>query len=103
VLFLLFGASCSGKTVVLEALRGRIDRLAVHDFDEIDVPPDAGTAWRQRANELWLRRALEYEREGLDLLLAGQTPFGELLAAPSAPLAEAISACLLDCEDDTRL
>lgn len=36
------------------------------------------------------------------MLLAGQTPLGELLAAPSAPLVEAISACLLDCDDHTR-
>jgi hypothetical protein len=47
-------------------------------------------------------RALEYQAEGVDLLLAGQTPFGELLAAPSASRLDAISACLLDCDDATR-
>jgi hypothetical protein len=47
--------------------------------------------------------ALEYQRAGTDLLLAGQTPLGEVLAAPSAPLLEAISACLIDCDDDARI
>jgi len=103
VLFLLFGSSGSGKTFVLDAARERMPGLATHDFDEIGVPRGADTAWRHRADEKWVRRALDYEVEGTDLLLAGQTPFGELLATPSAPRLEAISACLLDCDDETRL
>jgi hypothetical protein len=103
VLFLLFGSSASGKTFALDALRGRVADVAIHDFDEIGVPPRADTAWRHHANERWLRRALEYQAEGTDLLLAGQTPFGELLAAPSAAHLEAISACLIDCDDETRI
>jgi hypothetical protein len=103
VLFLLFGSSGAGKTSAISALHGRISGVAVHDCDEIGVPADADTAWRQRANEVWLRRALDYQGDGVDLLLAGQTPLGELLAAPSAPCAEAIAACLLDCDDETRL
>jgi chloramphenicol 3-O-phosphotransferase len=102
VFFLLFGSSAAGKTSALEALQGTVARLALHDFDEIGVPAGADTRWRQRANEQWLQRALGYEREGVDLLLAGQTPLGEFLAAPSAPRVEAISACLLDCDDQTR-
>jgi hypothetical protein len=102
VLFLLFGSSGSGKTSVLDALRGRVLDLAIHDFDEIGVPPGADAAWRHRANERWLHRALDHQAEGADLLLAAQTPFGELLAAPSASRLEAISACLIDCDDETR-
>jgi hypothetical protein len=104
VLFLLFGSSASGKTVALTELRRRhVPRLAVHDFDEIGVPAEADRAWRQGANEPWIRRALEYQAERTDVLLAGQTPFGELLATPSAPFLEGISACLLDCDDETRV
>lgn len=55
------------------------------------------------ANEEWVLRALEHQAEGTDLLLAGQTPLGELLATPSASRLEAISACLLDCDDVIRL
>ena len=103
VFFLLFGSSAAGKTFVLGALRERMPELAIHDFDEIGVPPGADTAWRQRANEEWVQRALDYQAEGIDLLLAGPTPFGELLATPSASRLKAISACLIDCDDDTRV
>ena len=103
MLFLLFGSSAAGKTFALNALRDRVEDLAIHDFDEIGVPSGADTAWRQEANEQWVRRALEYQAAGTDLLLAGQTPYGELLAAPSATSLEAISACLIDCDDDTRV
>jgi hypothetical protein len=37
------------------------------------------------------------------MLLAGQTPIGEILAAPSATRLDAISACLLDCTDHARI
>lgn len=103
MLFLLFGSSAAGKTVTLDALRGRVARLAVHDFDEIAVPAGADTAWRHRATEEWVRRALAYQADATDLLLAGQIPIGELLAAPSAPKLDAVAACLLDCDDETRL
>jgi hypothetical protein len=103
LLFLLFGSSGAGKTVALAELTGRIANLAIHDFDEIGVPAGADTAWRHRANEGWIGRALDYQAEGTDLLLAGQTPFGELLASPSAVRVEAISSCLLDCDDETRI
>lgn len=104
MLFLLFGSAGVGKTVALDTLRRRrLPTIAIHDFDEIGVPPRADIAWRQRGNEHWLRRALDYEADRVDLVLAGQTPPGELLATPSAPLVEAISACLVDCDDETRL
>jgi len=102
VLFLVFGSSAAGKTSALNELRDRVPNLAVHDFDEIEPPAGADLGWRHRATEQWVRRALDYQAAGKDLLLAGQTPFGELLAAPSAPLLEAISACLIDCDDATR-
>lgn len=103
MLFLLFGSSGAGKTTALRALRDRVAGLAVHDFDEVGVPPGADLSWRHRTNEAWVRRGLDYQREGVDLLLAGQTPLGEVLAAPSATALEAVSACLLDCDDETRL
>src|SRR5579862_2699266 len=103
MLFLIFGSSCAGKTTLLDALRARQGELEIHDFDEIRVPADADTAWRHRANEQWVQLALAEQAEGRDFVLAGQTPLGELLAAPSALQLEAISACLLDCDDTERL
>jgi hypothetical protein len=64
MLFLLFGSSAAGKTSVLSALRGQVAGLALHDFDEIEVPSGADTAWRHRAHERWIQRALDCLREG---------------------------------------
>jgi hypothetical protein len=102
VLFLLFGASCSGKTTILEELRRRETGLAIHDHDEIGVPPEPDKAWRHRTMEGWLRRVLDYQAAGIDVVLAGQTPFAELLAEPSAPLLDGAAGCLVDCDDVTR-
>jgi hypothetical protein len=99
----LFGSSASGKTVALKGVHEQMPDLAAHDFDEIGVPPDADTSWRQRACEIWVRRALELRAGGRDLLLAGQVPLGEILASPPATELEAISGCLLDCDDETRV
>ena len=102
MLFLLFGASCSGKTTILKELRGRATGLAIHDHDEIGVPFAPDTAWRQRTIEEWLQRVLAYQARGVDVVLAGQTPFAELLAEPSAPLLDGAAGCLVDCDDETR-
>jgi hypothetical protein len=48
-------------------------------------------------------RAIDRQLDGVDFLLAGQTPLGEILAAPSASHLDSISACLLDCDDATRI
>jgi hypothetical protein len=103
MLFLLFGSSAAGKTAALRGIRERMPDVCSHDFDEIGVPPDADTAWRQRKNEEWVRRALDRQLAGDDFLLSGQTPLGEVLATPSAAELDGISACLLDCDDQTRL
>ena len=49
-----------------------------------------------------MRRALEYQDRGIDLLLTGQSPLGEVPANPSAPLLDGIAACLLDVTDELR-
>lgn len=103
MLFLLWGASGSGKTTVMNALRGYLPNLPMHDFDEVDVPPDADTAWRQKTAEAWVRRALDYQTDGRDMLLSAQLPLGELLAAPSSPDLDGVRSCLLDCSDYERI
>ncbi len=102
MLFLLFGSSGAGKTFVLPLLRRRLPRVAVHDFDEGGVPSGADTAWRHQRNERWVERALDYQALGVGVVLAGQTPFGELLATPSADRLDGVAACLLDCDDAVR-
>lgn len=102
MLFLLTGASGSGKTACLAALAGRLAKLALHDFDEVGVPTAPTPEWRIGANEEWLRRALRCQAMGRDMLLVGQTPLGELLACPLAIELDGIAACLLDCDDLER-
>ncbi|WP_020659246.1 hypothetical protein [Amycolatopsis benzoatilytica] len=90
MLLKLTGSSCSGKSTLAFAVADRLQRVAVHDFDEVGVPERPDHHWRHRTTELWVRRALEYQDCGIDLLLTGQSPLGEVLAAPSAPLLDGI-------------
>jgi hypothetical protein len=102
VLLKLTGSSCSGKTTLALAVAGKLEHAAVHDFDEVGVPERADHRWRQRMTEFWVRRALQYQDRGIDLLLTGQSPLGEVLAAPSAPRLDAIAICLVDVADEVR-
>ena len=102
MLLTVAGSSCSGKTTAAHACAG-LDGLVVHDFDEIGVPSAADLVWRQRGLERWLRRVLDYQSRGVDVLLTGQSPLGEVLAAPSAVHLHGIAACLLDVADEERL
>src|SRR5262245_50459676 len=92
VLLLVCGSSCSGKTTAPTRLRG-VDGLVVHDFDEAGVPADADAAWRQRTLDSWVRHAGELETEGMDVLLTGQSPLGEVLAVPLAGDIGGIAVC----------
>jgi hypothetical protein len=102
MLFKLTGSSCSGKTTLAYAAADRLAQIAVHDFDELGVPEGADLHWRHRMTEMWVRRALEYQERGIDLLLTGQSPLGEVLAVPSAPLLDGIAVCLVDVTDEVR-
>jgi hypothetical protein len=102
MLLKLTGSSCSGKTTLAYSAGERLRRLAVHDFDECGVPAGADRRWRNRMTEMWVRRALEYQDRGVDLLLTGQSPLGEVLATPSAPVLEGIAVCLVDVTDELR-
>src|SRR2546426_204768 len=102
MLFKLTGSSCSGKTTLAYATAGRVRLIAVHDFDELGVPEGADLRWRHRMTEMWVRRALDCQALGIDLLLTGQSPLGEVLAVPSAPLLDGIAVCLVDVADEVR-
>jgi hypothetical protein len=102
MLFLMTGASGSGKTTCLERLGSLVSGVALYDYDTIGVPENATPAWRVETDQIWLGRALENQAHGQDTLLAGQTPLGELLACPRAIELDGIAACLIDCSDDAR-
>jgi hypothetical protein len=103
MLLKLTGSSGAGKTTLSFAVADRLPGTAVHEFDEVGVPdapipPD----WRNRMTEHWVRRALEYQAQGIDLPLSGNSPLGEVLAAPSAPLLDGIAVCVIDVADRDR-
>ncbi|MDW5327156.1 hypothetical protein [Plantactinospora sp. KLBMP9567] len=102
MLLTVAGSSCSGKSTVVWA-SAEIEGLIVHDFDEIGVPDGADTRWRQRSMEEWIQRFLRYQARGIDVLLAGQSPLGEVLASPSATELDGIAACLIDVDDQVPL
>jgi hypothetical protein len=77
-----------------EARRTRLRRIG--------VPAGADIKWRQRSMQEWIQRVLCYQADGLDVVLAGQSPLGGVLASPSATELNGIAACLLDVDDRVR-
>ncbi|MBO0682397.1 MAG: hypothetical protein J2P45_04495 [Candidatus Dormibacteraeota bacterium] len=100
MLLYVAGASCAGKTTALSLLRKARGDIEIHDFDEIGVPEGADRHWRMEANERWMQRLLARRRP---VMLAGQSPFGEILSAPSAIEFDGIAGCLVDCDDWVRV
>lgn len=50
-----------------------------------------------------MQQALAAQVDNADFLLTSHSPLGELLTCPSTPQLVGIAACLLDCDDLTRL
>jgi hypothetical protein len=103
MIFFVTGASGAGKTACMPDLARLLPGVALHDLDEIGVPPSPDKAWRQQATEAWIRRGIDLAREGRDLVLCGGTIPGEILASPSAPEAGPVAVCMLDCGDVVRI
>ena len=66
MLYLVTGASGSGKTACLNKLRVLSADVSWHDFDDVGVPTDADKVWRQRTTEYWLKRAIQNQSNGRD-------------------------------------
>jgi hypothetical protein len=98
------GASGAGKSTVLAALTNALrgEPVTCVEFDSVGVPADADTAWRHGTVEHWVRRAVAEQAAGRHLVVCGQVPVGELLAAPSADELDAISCLLLHCSPAVR-
>jgi len=103
MLFFITGASGSGKSACIPGLRDQLNDYVVHDFDEVEVPADADTLWRQRTTEYWISRAIENQHKGKDTVICGGAVYGEILASPSITLIDRFAACLLDCADALRI
>jgi hypothetical protein len=103
MLYLVTGASGSGKTACLDILRQRNPQVVWCDFDEVGVPTNADKVWRHRTTEYWLQRAIQNQVKGLDTCINGNIILGEVLACPSASKINQLAVCLLDCSDVVRI
>lgn len=99
-LYFIGGASGSGKTSVIPYLKEILKEFAIHDFDDIGVPPNADKKWRQESTEKWVQKLLA---EGKDACLLGQIVLGEILSCPSAKQINKVNFCLLDVSDFERI
>ena len=101
---LVTGASGAGKSTICTRLAEALaaEPVTCLDFDDVGVPVSADTRWRQRTIEWWAREAVEQQAAGRHVVLVGQVPVGELLAAPAAEELDGIAACLLHCSVEAR-
>jgi len=102
MMFIVIGASGSGKSASLPGLRATFPDIDWRDFDEVGVPSPCPREWRPRTTERWLKVALNNRHRDQDTGLLGGAIMGEILACPSAPRIE-IRVALLDCQDVVRL
>jgi hypothetical protein len=105
MLLLVTGASGAGKSttrqLIADQLAPQIECVELGHLATIPAVPTI--AWRQRATEAVVERAVALQRDGRHLLLAGDPVApGEVIAAPSADKLDAIAICLLDVDADTQ-
>ena len=102
MLYLVMGASGSGKSSCLSGLKQRRPDIDWRDFDDAPQHPTS-PADRQLVTKYWLQLAVENQLKGLSTGIAGTIVFGEVLACPSAAGLEGVHALLLDCADVLRV
>jgi hypothetical protein len=102
---LVSGASGAGKSTARRLVAGElepgVESIELHDM--VPMPGVPTLAWRQRATEAVVCRALELQEDGRHVLLAGDpVAAGEVLAAPSSDRLDGIAVCLFDVDRDTQ-
>lgn len=105
VLLLITGASGAGKSSVRGVIGPQLSPMVecVELRDVAHVPLSPTVAWRQRAAEAVVRRGLELQQSGRDLLLSGDpVAAGEIVAAPSATALDGLAFCLLDVSPEVQ-
>ena len=105
MLLLVTGASGAGKSSVRAAIEHELSPVVecVELRDVVAVPMAPTLAWRQRATEVVVRRALELQQSGRHLLLSGDpVAAAEVVAAPSASGLAGLAVCLLDLSPEVQ-
>ena len=99
MLYLLSGATASGKSTLSRLVASRVPGLICFEEDQRRV---SDTSDRFANLDHWILDALAAEAEGKDVIFGSQSPLGEFLASPRAIELEAIAPCLLDVQDRER-
>jgi broad-specificity NMP kinase len=105
VLLLITGASGAGKSSVRAAIERELvpEVECVELRDVVAIPAAPTLAWRQRATEAIVRRALELQQSERHLLLSGDpVAAAEVVAAPSASALAGLAVCLLDVSPEVQ-
>jgi hypothetical protein len=107
VLLLITGASGVGKSSARAAIAPElspwVECVELGDLSPVSIETAMTRVWRQQTAEIAVRRAVELQALGRHLLLAGDpVPALEIVAAPSAPLLDAIAVCLLDVDAEEQ-
>ncbi len=64
-LYVVGGASGSGKTAILPTLQKLVGTaMTVYDFDDIGVPENADKRWRQQSTDAWLQKIIQDGHSG---------------------------------------
>jgi len=100
-MLLLSGSSGGGKTYVMPYLKSLLPEVSVRDSDDFGIPTDK--VGRQERLEICVQEALRLQKLGTSLILCCQSPYGELLACPSAHELDHAACCLIDCHDHVRI
>ena len=100
MLYIITGASGSGKTACLPYLKEQLRTYEVVDFDDIGVPENADKIWRQESTEKWLQRYLSQNKP---MVICGQMVTGEIISCPSFTKLDGVRILLLVCSDLERI
>lgn len=100
MIYVITGASGSGKTTCIPYIQKQLPEYKVVDFDDIGVPECADKIWRQVSTEKWLQHALLQERP---MVICGQMVIGEIISCPSFHKIKKLEGYLLDCADIQRI
>jgi RNase adaptor protein for sRNA GlmZ degradation len=97
-LFVVTGASGTGKSTVMEPLRARLPDVEVFDVDvTLQVAAIGWDVWR----DTWLRLVHAVALNGRVCVLCGSLTPDQLETLPARKLIGSIHFCLLDCPDET--
>jgi hypothetical protein len=98
-LFLVTGASGSGKTTIIGQLRSRLPECDVFEVDAtLQVAALGWEVWRNT----WLRVVHEVARNGRVSVLCGSLQPDQLEDLPARRLIGPVHCCALDCPDAVR-